>query len=107
MASLAGLGQLGDDIPPGGVEDTPCPPGWPEGVPCVLPGGLPTVPGRTPGVPGFPVPDVIITEEEAREREAEAYERGQADERGKVIMYTALGAVTSGLVGIALGRIFR
>jgi len=108
--------QLRDtqQLPPGGVEDQPCPPGWPAGIPCVIPSELPgipsglptTPPGRLPSVPGVPTPQIVITEEEAREREADAYDKGASDERSKFIMYTVAGSVISGVVGIALGRIF-
>ena len=117
------LGQLGDDIPPGGVIDQPCPPGWPEGVPCVLPSELPPFgqppshlpPGRTPGIPQIPgrtpgrLPPGLpsVTEEEAREREAAAAERARSEERSSLILYTAIGSVVSGVVGIALGRILH
>lgn len=115
-----GLGQLGDELPPGGVEDQPCPPGWPEGIPCVLnpeipPGTFPTLPGvplpgTSPTIPGAPaptVPTVVVTEEEARRREDEAFARGKEAERSSLIMYTGISAVVSGLVGIALGKVFK
>lgn len=116
------LGQIDDDdIPPGGVEDQPqqCPPGWPPWIPCIVPSEFPPgFPGGQPGLPGgqippgFPVPQpgqipsVVVSEEEARRREENAFKRGEAAERNKLIMYTGISAVVSGLVGIALGRVF-
>lgn len=113
-AELVGLGQLpGDDLAPGGVED--CPPGWPPGVPCVFNPDIGTwqIPGMPsgqapPGIPApLPGPAVIITEDEARRREAEAFERGADAERANLITYSVIGAVASGLVGVGLGYLFR
>jgi len=91
--------QLGQ-LPPGGVE-TECPPGWPQGVPCIIPTQLPGQ--ATP--PTLPVPGVpIVTEAEAARREKAAFDKGRREEQTAVIKTAAVSAAVSALVGIALGR---
>ena len=86
------LGQIDPADFPGGVEGE-CPPGWPEGVPCMLP-------GSTPGAPMVP----IITEEEAAKREVAAFEKGRRSEQGSVVKTAAISAAVSAVVGIAIGK---
>lgn len=82
-------------------------------APFVVPGelpmpGAPAVPGLPPAVPGvpqLPAPGAIpgvVTEQECVRREGAA----AADEEAKVIKYAAITAVVSGIVGLALGKVF-
>jgi len=86
---LGGMGAIDPDL-------TQCPPGWPEGVPCVLP-------SKVPGGPSLP----IMTEEECAGREVAAYERGKRDEAGSVIKTAAISAAVSAVVGIVIGRLIK
>ncbi len=91
------LGQLGQfpgvSPPPGGVEDAPCPPNWPEGFPCMLPGSSP----QAPMIP-------IITEEEAAKREAAAFNKGRSSVAGEIVKTAAISAAVSAVVGILIGK---
>lgn len=105
-------GQPGWQTEPGGLcFPNPGAPGYPTGpgdvVPPVQPpAGFPKLPG-TPA-PGTPVPSVpgVVTEQQCQSREQAAADAARRVEEAKVIKYTVMSAVVSGLVGVALGKLF-
>lgn len=108
--------------PPPGQPAPPAPAGFctlPDGSigyrataggPCVsplqqLPGGLPGQP--SPGAPPSPQFPGMVTEQQCVAREAAAAEAAKAAEETKVVKYTAIGAVVSGVVGYGLARLLK
>ena len=89
------LGALSPEASSGGLPETPtqCPLGWPDGVPC-------PVTSTGAGSPAMP----IVTEQQAAEREAAAFERGRREEQGSVIKTAAISAAVSAVVGIVIGK---
>lgn len=77
------------------------------GGPCVsalqqLPGGVPgqPKPGLPSGIPG------TVTEQQCVSREAAAAAAARTAEENKIVKYAAITGVVSGVIGIALGKIF-
>lgn len=59
--------------------------------------GLPSLPPELPG---------MVTTEECAAREEQAYDRGRSAERSSLILPAVITAAVTGVVGVALGRIF-
>lgn len=94
--------EIGPNAEPGGVMDRPCT--YYEKMIGVCPpsGNMPSaVPPVSP--PSGELPGGAIPEQLCRDRETDAYAKGQAAAQGDVIRTAAISAAVSAAVGLALG----
>jgi len=99
-----------------GFPESPTAPG--SGFPTIpgmpqQPGGTAPFPKLPPGTPTPPVsppgggvPGVFVSESECIARESAAANAARTVEEAKVIKYAIITAVVSGVVGLALGKLF-
>lgn len=101
------LGELGQ--PYGFDVPGTCPPGqeWNLSTLSCQPIDPTQPPPELPPPPGVPGGLPVVTEQQCAARESAAYAKGKDDERGKLIITTAITAVVSGVIGVAIAKVFR